>query len=95
MARSIAPCFILLDNIEVILGAPVSATAAAAGGGALPGKRHHTRTTHKAIDRILSTLLVELDGIEDPSERLDSSAEAPGQVIVIATTSSQPRTLDR
>jgi SpoVK/Ycf46/Vps4 family AAA+-type ATPase len=93
MARSIAPCFILLDNIEVILGAPSSLNASS---GAAEGKRHRTRTTHKAIDRILSTLLMELDGIEDPSER-KNNIENPsgGQVIVIATMSSHPKTLDR
>jgi SpoVK/Ycf46/Vps4 family AAA+-type ATPase len=89
MARSIAPCFILLDNIEVILGAPP-------GSGGDSSRRNSTRTTHKAIDRILSTLLVELDGIEDTKERKENvDNPGGGQVIVIATMTSHPKTLDR
>jgi SpoVK/Ycf46/Vps4 family AAA+-type ATPase len=96
MARSIAPCFLLLDNIDVILGAPA---AAPSPFGAVRSKRNSTRTTHKAIDRILSTLLMELDGILDPSERennnVEHDASGIGEVIVIATMSGHPKTLDR
>ena len=103
MARSISPCFILLDNIEVILGTPAATTDASRGAPVSMGKRHRTRTTHKAIDRILSTLLMEIDGIEDPAERKDHMEDSHGegggggrgQVIVIATMSNHPKHLDR
>ena len=50
-----APCFLLLDNLEIILGSGVSP-------GNL-GIRSGRRTAHQALDRLLSTLLVEIDGL--------------------------------
>ena len=64
-ARSIAPCFILLDNIEIILGNNCNES--------------RKRTENKAIDRILSTLLIEIDG-------LMNSKNNSAPVIIIATT---------
>lgn len=63
IARAVAPCFLLLDNIDVIFGSNNS-------NGSL-------RTTHQAIDRMLSALLVEIDGVTAKDNR------AP--VVVIAT----------
>ena len=95
IARQIAPCFLLLDNIETVLGTGhdddsnpalddndsdqvLRPTAAKAN----PESRFRSRrTTHKAIDRILSTLLVEIDGLMRPSDHGDFRP-----VIVIATT---------
>jgi SpoVK/Ycf46/Vps4 family AAA+-type ATPase len=48
-AKLIAPCFIVLDNLDTIFN-----TAS-----------KHRRDTHKALDRLLSTLLVEIDGINN------------------------------
>jgi hypothetical protein len=50
-----APCFLLLDNLEIILGSGVSTGN--------PGIRSGRRTAHQALDRLLSTLLVEIDGL--------------------------------
>ena len=87
MARSIAPCFLLLDNIEVILGSPYPINSS---------DGYRSRTAHKAIDRILSTLLIEIDGIKDPSNKSrHSEMPVEDQVIVIATMSNHPATLDR
>ena len=57
-AREMAPCFLLLDNLEIILGSGV--TGAEGGQGVRAGRR---RTAHQALDRLLSTLLVEIDGL--------------------------------
>jgi SpoVK/Ycf46/Vps4 family AAA+-type ATPase len=68
-ARKMAPCFLLLDNIEVLLGLRLAPASSADGDTARKEKetgrtrRGGSRTSHRAIDRILSTLLVELDGI--------------------------------
>ena len=50
-----APCFLLLDNLEIILGSGVSTGN--------QGIRSGKRTAHQALDRLLSTLLVEIDGL--------------------------------
>lgn len=50
-----APCFLLLDNLEIILGSGVSTGN--------QGIRSGRRTAHQALDRLLSTLLVEIDGL--------------------------------
>eukprot|EP01035_Chromulina_nebulosa_P019896 gene19896-25851_t len=44
-ARKIAPCFLLLDNIDSIISTDTSMNS--------PGNYRSSRTTHKAIDRIL------------------------------------------
>jgi SpoVK/Ycf46/Vps4 family AAA+-type ATPase len=50
-----APCFLLLDNLEIILGSGTE--------GAVRGAGTNKRTAHQALDRLLSTLLVEIDGL--------------------------------
>ena len=50
-----APCFLLLDNLEIILGS--------SGSTGSQGIRSGRRTAHQALDRLLSTLLVEIDGL--------------------------------
>ena len=55
-----APCFLLLDNLEIILGSGVPAEESEGKEGVRSGRR---RTAHQALDRLLSTLLVEIDGL--------------------------------
>ena len=63
VARAVAPCFLLLDNIDVIFGSSASDRS--------------LRTTHQAIDRMLSALLVEIDGV--------AAKDNCAPVVVIAT----------
>ncbi len=103
-ARTIAPCMILLDNIDILLGASCSTTTSdddgrdsdgrggdgrgsdGRGGASSSGIKKERitrdRTRHKSIDRILSTLLVEIDGLHS-----HGSLDLP-TVIVIATSCS-------
>ncbi|KAJ1432294.1 P-loop containing nucleoside triphosphate hydrolase protein, partial [Ochromonadaceae sp. CCMP2298] len=100
-ARELAPCIVLLDNIDMLLGGEDDTDNAdnaentgdrGEGGGeggnagassASPGaqstdthtkgtskstrRTRSTRTRHKAVDRLLSSLLVEIDGLESSS----------------------------
>ena len=70
VARRVAPCLLLLDNIDRLF----SANEGENGGG---------RTSHKALDRILSTLLVEIDGLKvvDPITK-------PKVIVVVTATNS-------
>jgi SpoVK/Ycf46/Vps4 family AAA+-type ATPase len=73
-ARVYAPCFLLLENIDCILGRSLpdddgdgGQSGSGSGDlarGSMRSTRSIQRTSHHALDRILSTLLVELDGIE-------------------------------
>jgi SpoVK/Ycf46/Vps4 family AAA+-type ATPase len=47
-AKQLAPCFIVLDNLDTIF---------------MNTDSKFRRDTHTALDRLLSTLLVEIDGI--------------------------------
>jgi SpoVK/Ycf46/Vps4 family AAA+-type ATPase len=69
-----APCLLLLDNLEIILGGDK--------GGGMRGRR----TAHIALDRLLSTLLVEIDGLASVEEAEVGSYPPAAPVIVIATT---------
>jgi hypothetical protein len=93
-ARSLSPCIVLLDNLDMLLGgaAPVitqskpendppdvrascgdsntRSSEVAKAKERLPGidrtrkfVPRSTRTRHQAVDRMLSTLLVEIDGV--------------------------------
>lgn len=72
-----APCLLLLDNIEIVLGGDQR------GEGESPSGRGH-RASHPALDRLLSALLVEIDGLSGPA----AQAQAQAHVVVLATTSS-------
>jgi SpoVK/Ycf46/Vps4 family AAA+-type ATPase len=99
-----SPCFLLLDNIEVLFSMTPNSSQSdrsaedtrgdgGGGVGGLGGRRRRRgahRTSHAAIDRILSTLLVEIDGVKSPSSRSNAN-----RVIVIATTCLHPREFDR
>ena len=81
-ARSMAPCLLLLDNLEFVLGgAQDDAPQQEVGGSS--GRRQ--RSSHVALDRLLSSLLVEIDGLGDPAGAVLLGA-APPPVVVIATT---------
>ena len=89
-ARAMAPCFLLLDNIEVMLGiSPAGPTSS--GAPTRNRRREGHRTSHQAIDRILSTLLMEMDGIRQPSS---PPREVEETVVVIATSLCHPSELD-
>lgn len=85
-ARSMAPCFLLLDNIEVVLGISPNQNQSSTR----TRRRSGHRTSHQAIDRILSTLLMEMDGIRTSN----SSNEVEETVVVIATSLCHPSELD-
>lgn len=86
-----APCFLLLDNIEVMLGISPS-TSTGTVRSTRTRRRDGHRTSHQAIDRILSTLLMEMDGIREKTSSYGEMAE--DTVIVIATSLCHPRELD-
>lgn len=70
LARSIAPCFLFFDDIEIILGHNSHSTQ---------------RTSNKSLDRILSTFLVEMDGINNSSNDNDQSKA----IIILAAVSDK------
>ena len=128
IARERAPCFLILDNLDIILGrshnhedvdeteVPMvgtdnnneddqshlhipSTTSHLKSTSSLPANHTRTRTSHVAIDRLLSTLLVEMDGLKvsltspsvvaarnitNTSTKTHSTATKPA-VVVIAT----------
>ena len=108
-ARKMAPCFLLLDNIEVLLGLRLATNSSLKSGTHDRTRRGGSRTSHQAIDRVLSTLLVELDGISvSKSSENAVSGHCSGTqvttghqsmgnnaVIVIATSTCRPDQLDR
>lgn len=96
-----APCFLLLDNIEVMLGITPTNNQTNFYNDNKKNKRTKRRgghrTSHHAIDRLLSTLLMEIDGIQSNSLYNDDSNENKLEncVIVIATSLCHPFELDR
>lgn len=117
-ARSMSPCLLILDNIDIILGTPVDVSEESSSEESLdlsneqvidtistdsttvPGEKFNhdsdtsrawlsrKRTQTGAIDRLLSTLLVEMDGLKLLSE------EENKEVLVIATA-THIRSLDK
>lgn len=90
VARSMAPCLLLLDNIEFIL-------EGGADGNPAHGLASRQRSSHVAIDRLLSSLLVEIDGLGDPAALSPASttttttttaAVSAAPVIVIVTAAN-------
>jgi len=69
-ARSMAPCFLLFDNIDTILG------------------KAATRTSHQALDRVLSSFLIEIDksanvivlGTSSSLDDIDKALLRPGRL---------------
>lgn len=72
-ARKISPCFLVLDNIDIIFGTNDNSYDDNKDNNEYKSKR----TSHKALDRVLSSLLLEIDGISTIKDSV---------VIVIATT---------
>lgn len=86
-----APCFLLLDNLDIILGrsdsddnddnddddisddSPGNNSSRSVTGGVGRGSR---RASSVAFDRMLSTLLVEIDGIGDAAPAVDKYSAA-------------------
>jgi SpoVK/Ycf46/Vps4 family AAA+-type ATPase len=88
-ARELSPCIVLLDNLDMLLGASSAENDTApssdektsthlpgssTGGGRSRGVRS-TRTRHQAVDRMLSTLLVEVDGVYTTSSSAGTAAQ--------------------
>ena len=91
-ARRLAPCLVVVENIDSIFGSE--------GGGeddpSVPRLQTHRnrRTQHAALDRLLSCLLVQVDGIgSDPTDS-GTPSDASRPVIVVATC-QDPTVLDR
>ena len=119
-ARAIAPCFLLLDNIDIILGGVDSENhleelvdkrddLSSSGPDAKADRRpsgkqrpiRSNRTSSVVFDRLLSTLLVEIDGIgksyvsgSDYSHVKVDFPVRSAPVVVIATATN-PILLDR
>lgn len=81
-ARGLSPCFIILENIEIILGGDVDDDNDSGQGD---GGYRSKRTSHKALDRLLSTLLVEIDGINSSGGSGGGYSIGDKRVFVIAT----------
>lgn len=98
-ARKVAPCFLLLDNIEMVVGVDCPQTTAPLADG--HSHSHSSRTSHAALDRILSTLLAEIDGLSGKSYATSSyggngheESSGTSGVVVVATTNNL-RLIDR
>ena len=81
-----APCFLLLDNLDIILGKSnsdesddditsvnVPTDTSNSDTGRAGVGRGSRRASSVAFDRMLSTLLVEIDGIGDAAPAAESS----------------------
>ena len=77
-----SPSILILDNLETVFGQDDDDQHQRNPTGKKSYKRTK-RTSHVALDRLLSTLLVEIDGVA-----------RGGEVMVVATCFS-PRLLDR
>ena len=84
-ARNVAPCFLLLDNIEMIVGMTSNSNGTS--------NKRSSRMGHAALDRILSTLLAEIDGLAGKSDVIfgyqqgKTCSSSTSGVVVVATTS--------
>jgi hypothetical protein len=77
---------VLLDNLDMLLGASSAESQTVAHNAGQQTSRHppgtrdrgvrSARTRHQAVDRMLSTLLVEIDGVYTSSSSSFSSAGA-------------------
>jgi SpoVK/Ycf46/Vps4 family AAA+-type ATPase len=105
MARSVAPCLLVLDNVDIIFGTNARGDDATDGNG---GNHHHNdnnnkggyssrsnRASHAALDRLLSTLLIELDGITTTTTSSSSSPPSSSSSILVVATAVDPACLDK
>lgn len=97
-ARALAPCLLILDSIDIVFGSTGDVDVGGGGqSGAGPGpgrgvfQPRSSRSKHAALDRLLSTLLVELDGITSGNDINVTGSPAPsrGDVVVVATASEK------
>lgn len=101
-ARALAPTVLFLDNLEAIAaprgGVIASPSSSSSSNGGGREHRGPSDSSHTATDRMLSTLLVEMDGLNAHTThtRLDrqdaadasSSASLPPLVVLISSASS-------
>ena len=81
-----APCFLLLDNLEIILGS--------SGSTGSQGIRSGRRTAHQALDRLLSTLLVEIDGLSS-SRTLSKLRKTTSKAVTEANQTEENTGVDK
>ena len=90
-ARKLAPCLILLENIDILLGNLSNLS----DEGVDEKRKMRSRTSDNTIDRFLSAFLIEIDGILSTSREdtgtidpvnFDLREQALKPVIVIATS---------
>eukprot|EP01041_Mallomonas_annulata_P001587 gene1586-3064_t len=118
-ARQIAPCILVLDDLDAVFGGDTGGDSDGDGDGDVPDDQLSTgprrgqrrgpgrrRTAHAALDRLLSTLLIELDGMGSESgtgawiETVCSGSQYQSQypetkTVVVIATCSRIDSLDR
>ena len=106
-ARARSPAFLLLDNLDVLLGGECEGEGEGNGGHgegggkscSSPAPLARKRTAHKALDRILSMLLMEMDGLESGSGVTSGSGSGSGacvdsSTVIVLATCTDARLLD-
>lgn len=83
-----SPCVIVLDGLDDVIGVEQCSRGSTNAG---------RRTAHKATDRLLSTLLLELDGLLEPSpiHIEGKTAELASGSILVVVTAKRKTSLDR
>lgn len=124
-AREMAPCLLVLDNLDIILGSPIEhedrekdkdsaennseddASDDGDGNEGNPKAEMHSveqgaqawqsrqRTRAPAIDRLLSTLLVEMDGLKLLSEPQESKSSDSSKEVIVIATATRVQSLDK
>ena len=99
IARRVAPCFILLDNLEAVVGLPPAAVPVrgSSSSSSSSSARHHNsrRTQHRAIDRMLSALLTEIDGVRESKDSQSESESVEERPVIVIATTADRALLDR
>ena len=86
-ARRAAPCLLLLDQIEVIAGRRQDPSSSSGDGGSGGGAGGGGGSAENTMDRILSLLLVEIDGtLTEPNSGGGGGGGGNGAVVVMAAT---------
>ncbi len=90
VAHQMAPCILVLDNIDSAFGYSNDDN-----DNDKSGSSGSKRTANPALDRLLSSLLVEIDGMGNKGNNINTKGSSMGQfdnssnVVVIATASSK------
>jgi hypothetical protein len=93
-ARQNAPCFIILEGLESLLGQQ----GEVGNGEKANGMYRSSRTSHSALDRVLSALLIEMDGIQEVDStdiETGSSVHVNASRVVVVATTQSPDSIDR